>query len=303
VIPAAGLLRMAGLLWLLFAVGCQTTSLEANLEVPIHGSWRLNQDARAELVWRQYLERASSRTALHGSARVTLEGTDFKLNRPQRILVERPARLRFEIIGLFDQVLAMLAVDGSTFGFYDIETAEVSRGHVTPSLLWDLARIDLGVPALVDFLLAAPTPSPGLARIAFWLESDDQIAFAFAKPDQELAAGCGASSDRRFFDSECFLAVEALKNVGEIFTFDSAGHLNELRSLDSEGRLRFHVSFANYQSMPGDAFGSEFPYRITIRSPAIGSEAHFVWKRVLFAETLADRFFEIRLGQGSTPGD
>ncbi|MFP6654226.1 MAG: hypothetical protein VCB25_01275, partial [Myxococcota bacterium] len=204
---------------------------------------------------------------------------------------------------LFDQVLATLVVDGSRFGFYDGESGQVSRGRVTPSLLWDLAKIDLDVSTLVDVLLAAPTPSPGLARTAFWLESDDQMAITFARSQPGRSAPCEDSTVGRFFDRDCFVPIEAFEDGGEVFTFDSARRLVELHRFDSEGRLRFHAIFEDYQRVVGDDSGFRFPNRITIRSPGLGSEARFSWKWVHFVETLADRSFEIQLREGSTPGD
>jgi hypothetical protein len=303
VIPRAVLVPVLGLLLSLVVAGCRTSG-SAPLETQLRGVRLSDDDARAERVLRRYLEISDSRKALRGSARVALEGPDFKLNRPQRILVERPARLRFEIIGLFDQIAAMLAVDGGQYGFYDAAASRVSRGRVTPSLLWELAKIDLEVYELVELLLGAPRPSRGLARASAWLEPSGRMALVFASPRNEIPRACRDSPDGGFFDPICFASGDALEEGGELFYFDPAGRLVEMRSLASRGRIRFRATFEGYQTLPGDDSDLEFPERTTIHSPGSGTKsmARFVWKRVMLAEELSDRFFQIRRRSKSTPG-
>jgi hypothetical protein len=303
VIPRWVLVPVLGLLLSLVVAGCRTSG-SAPLETQVRGVRLPDNDARAERVLRRYMEVSDSRAALRGSARVELEGPDFKLNRPQRILVERPARLRFEIIGLFDQIAAMLAVDGGQYGFYDATTGRVSRGRVTPSLLRDLAKIDLEVVELVELLLGAPRPSLGLARASAWLEPSGRMALVFAWPPNEISSACRDSSDGGFFDPICFTSDDALEEGGELFYFDPAGRLVEMRSLSAQGRIRYRATFEGYQSLAGDDSDLEFPNRTTIHSPGAGTEAmaRFVWKRVMLAEELSDRFFQIRRRSKSTPG-
>ena len=295
-IPRAVLVPLLGLVSLLFVSGCRTPG-NAPLEPHLLGIRLPLEDARAENVLRRYLRLADSRTAMRGRARVAIEGPDFKLNRPQRVLVERPARLRFEIIGLFDQIAAMLAVNGDRFGFYDAAAGRVTRGRVTPSLLWDLAKIDLEVPELVELLLGAPRPAPGLARASAWLAPSGRMALVFAWPEGETSRGCRDARDGRFFDVDCFASDEALEEGGELFYFDPAGRLVEVRSLAPRGRLRFWATFEAYESLPGEGSDLEFPNRTTIHSPGGDTEsvARFVWKRVMLEDELSDRMFQIRL--------
>lgn len=283
-IPAVGLLLS------LFVAGCRTSPVVDPQRI---GTMLPIDDARAERVLRSYLELVEARSALRGSARVLLEGPDFKLNRPQRILVERPARIRFEVIGLFDQLVAMLATDGRRFGFYEVSNGRVSRGRVTPTLLWDLAKIDLDVHEVVGLLLGAPMPSFGLARAAVWLEPEGGLVLAFAWPGDEPDVNCSEDPVRGLLDSDCFVSFDALGEGGEMFLFDVDGRLAELRSLDPGGVIRFRATFEDYRSLDGDAGEVDFPNQLTVRSPAAESLARFVWKRVMLAEELSDRLFMI----------
>ena len=282
---------IAGLLFSLVVSGCRTAPPVA---IQITGTRLPNDDARAETVLGAYLDQVEARSALRGSARVLLEGPDFKLNRPQRILVERPARLRFEVIGLFDQLVAMLVSDGRQFGFYDASSGRVSRGLVTPSLLWDLAKINLDPDEVVGLLLASPAPSYGIARASVWLEAEGRIALAFAWPDGDQRPGCGEASYRAaLIEADCFVEEEALEKGGEVFFFDTDGTLSEMWALDSGGIIRFRSTFEDYAPIAGNDSVEMFPNRITIRSPGVESEARFVWKRVMLTEELSDRFFMI----------
>lgn len=279
-----------GLLLSLVAAGCRTSPI---VDLQLAGAMLPIDDARAERVLDRYLELARSRSALRGSARVLLEGPDFKLNRPQRILVERPARIRFEVIGLFDQLVAVLATDGRRFDFYDVSDGSISRGRVTPTLLWDLAKIDLDVHEVVGLLLGAPIPSPGLARAGVWLEPDGGLVLAFAWPRDEPDSICSEDPTSSLLDAGCFVSSDELGEGGEMFLFDVDGRLAEVRGLDPGGVIRFRATFEDYESRDGDAEEVDFPNRVTIRSPGAESLARFVWKRVMLAEELPRRLFMI----------
>ncbi len=255
---------------------------------------------------RDYRASTQARRGLRGSARVALEGPDFQFDRPQRIAVERPARLRFEILALFDQIAAILATDGEEYGFFDASTREVSRGRVTSSLLWDLTRIDLDPPEVVELLLAAPEPARGTAHAGTWLEPSGRLAVAFAW--SEAAPGGPCASEGAWaasFSADCVVDVGALTEVGgQLFFFDPEGRLVELRAIDPGGAIRYRARFENFESIPNPAAGDGadvevvFPKRVTLESPNIGSSARFVWKRVLLADELSDRLFRIPATRG-----
>ncbi|MFK7898365.1 MAG: hypothetical protein AB8G23_21205 [Myxococcota bacterium] len=277
-------------------------------------------DARAGQVIANFRAMQASRNGLRGSARVALSGPDFKLNRPQRIVLKRPANLRFEVVGLFDQLAAILATDGEEFGFYEAGQPEIARGRVTPGLLWDLAKIDLEPEELVGLLLGAPKPSPGAARAAVWLEpavaeeEADRIAIAFAWPS-EVGPDCAAAEASAL----CSVPAEAMAMGAEVFVFDASSQLVEMRAVEAGGAIRFRAEFADYKPLaagsqqmaagaqplaagaqqaaagaqPADAASFFFPNRVTIGSPQLASEARFVWKRVMLSEELSDQHFRL----------
>lgn len=245
-------------------------------------------DPLARETLEKHLERAERRIALQGSARVLLEGPDFKLNRPQRIAVSRPEQLRFEVLGLFDLLAALLVSNGEEFAFFDASTGEMTRGEMTQDLLWELAQLDLDPGEVVDLLLAAPRPSDGLEVVGLWRRGDAGITVAFATPTARCPgpreARCGGSGidlDRVFDDGL------------ELFGFDESGRLLKVESIGIDRRTRFRAEFDGFSNEVEGAEGFAYPMAITLHSPQVGAKARFEWKRVALAESLAERVFAL----------
>ncbi len=258
-------------------------------------------DARASRVLEDYLVRAAARTGLRGSARVAVSGPDFKLNRPQRIVVERPARLRFEVVGLFEQLAAVIVSDGERYGFYEAATGRREEGPLTPTLLWELAQVDVEVPEAVGLLLGSPQPTAGSARAAVWLEAEQRIGVAFANDRRAPRPDCPPDPGRAWRDAACFAEAADLALGGDAFLFDPSGRLVELRAYGLDGELRYRARFEDYGAIGEGAGRIEFPNLVTIDSPAMRSQARFAWNRVMLAAGLSDRLFRLperRAGRG-----
>lgn len=293
--PPAAILLLLGLACL--ALACRSTAPPGIL----HGTPLPVDDARATRVLDTYLAVTAARTGLRGSARVVLTGPDFKLNRPQNIVVERPARLRFEVIGLFEQLAAVIVSDGERYGFYDASTGKMEEGPLTPTLLWELAQVDVEVAEAVGILLGSPQPTAGSARAAVWLEAEDRLGVAFAKGRRALRPDCPADPERGWRDAACFAEAADLAGGGDAFVFDLAGRLVELRAYEADGVLRYRARFEDYGGIGEGAGRIEFPNLVTIDSPEMRSEARFAWNRVMLASGLSDRLFRLperRAGRG-----
>ena len=98
-------------------------------------------------------DRSTRVHALRASGRLVVSSPDVSLDRPQRLVVERPDRLRFKILGLFDQVAALLVSDGREYAFVDLPGGRRERGPVDDGVLWRTTGIDLSPPELVALLL------------------------------------------------------------------------------------------------------------------------------------------------------
>jgi hypothetical protein len=249
-------------------------------------------DVRAGRVFETYRATASARSVLRGSARVAVTGPDFKLNRPQNVVVARPARLRFEVVGLFEQLAAVLVSDGVHYGFYDAATGEMEHGFVTPSLLWELAQVDVEVGEAVGLLLGAPLPPAFAARAAVYEENDGRLAIAFAAPGA-ARRDCPAQAEQGWHDPACFLAPSALAAGADVFVFDREGRLVELRAFEADGVLRYRARFEQYGPVGTGEARVDFPALVTIDSAGVKSQARFAWKRVMLAGEVSDRLFQL----------
>jgi hypothetical protein len=241
-------------------------------------------DVAALEIIAQHRNRARQSQALRGLARVALEGPDFKLNRPQRIAIARPSKLRFEVLGLFDVLAAMLVSDGREFAYFDAGTGEITRGPVTPELLWDLVQLDLEPDEVVGLLLGLPMPSSAMAVSGVWREPDAGLTVAFSEVS-ESAIGTAPNGE---YDAGV-----------EIFRFDATGLLREMRSMDPGWKTRYSASYDAYEDSGGADSPRLFPMRITLHSPRVDTLARFEWKRVMLTEELPDRLFEIPGAAGS----
>jgi hypothetical protein len=184
--------------------------------------------------------------------------------------------------------------DGESYGFYDASSGEMEAGPLTDGLLWELAKVDVGVPEAVELLLGAPRPHPFGARAAVWQEDSDRLGIAFTStPARRRAAACVEAPDRGWREAACFGERAALEAGGDAFVFDRDGRLIELRAFLSDGVLRYRARFEQYAALGAGDATTDFPRVVTIESPEVGSQARFAWKRVVLGGEVADRLFRL----------
>ncbi len=188
---------------LLALAGCRTPAVPWTALDP--------SDARIaeHVAWLRAL--AESRRSLRATARVSLSGAAGESFSKQLVLVERPMRLRIEVIGVLGQRALVLASDGNEYDLYRAETGRTESGPVDASVLWRVARIPLLPSEAVDLLLAAPAvpaeaPSAemgpdGELRLVW---SDRSVLFDATGAFREVRLRAGAGGEElvaaRFFD-------------------------------------------------------------------------------------------------------
>jgi hypothetical protein len=226
-------------------------------------------DPRPEALMQGLRDRAMTRTALRASAKLDLHSPDLRFNRPQRMAVARPLRLRVEVLGLFDQLAAILVTNGQVYQVYDARAAELEEGEVSQGLLWRVARVDLSPAEAVDILLGTPLPESGLSSGAARLLDDGSIAL-----------------DRR----------DASGRRRERFVFDADGHLAEVARFDHDGVLAWRARFSRYRDVPAPGGGQEpFAFDVGLEFPRVEAEARLTFKRVDLARALPDALFTLEL--------
>lgn len=141
-------------------------------------------------------ERAAERRALRGRAELEVESDRFEVPpRTRQVLVlERPDRLRVEILGFLNQTQAVLTTADGRYELFLADGQRYESGAVYRGLLWDVARIDLEPREVVELLLGAPIADRRLA-----------LRRALATPEGgvrlELAGPPAAGSQTFVFDA------------------------------------------------------------------------------------------------------
>lgn len=185
-------------------------------------------DPRPQLLLDAFEKGAAARKALRGRARIEVESaTGTRLAGRQILVAERPRRLRIEVLGLFDQALAVLTTDGERFELFRSSDLHFEEGEVRPELLWEQAQIALRPEEAIALLLGAPPPEPGLVALRAQGAKDGTV---------RVALGVPGGSERRRLD------------------FDPEGRLLRAEVFAPDGASEWVASFGDYEPVGGVAF-------------------------------------------------
>lgn len=175
---------------------------------------------------------AEARHALRGRARLAVDGAGGALHvRGQNIVaLERPARLRVEVLGFLEQTIAVLVTDGERYQVFRADTHAYADGPVRADLLWQQAGLPVTPEEAIDLLLGAPAPDPALAAV--FAQGDERGDVAL-----ELADEQGRVRRRACFDAE--------------------GRLLWLEAIGVDGALRWRAEYSDYTELGGVAFARD----------------------------------------------
>ena len=231
---------------LLFA--CATPRPVSRVEPLDQASPLARDDPRVAARTQELEEAARTRRALLGVARLSLKAPDLRVNQSQRIALMRPASLRVEILGLFDQVAAVFATDGARYQLYDARGPEFREGDLARGLLWQVARIDLEPDEVVGLLLGAPVQRGALLDAASASE-DGSLLLGFRQRE---------TGGRR------------------VFEFDPSGRLVRVRQRAADDGLLWEAFYRDYGATGERAFAGE----VEIEFPEQNARANFAFRQV-----------------------
>jgi hypothetical protein len=221
-------------------------------------------DARpAELVAR-LRALGAERTSLRASARVSIEGQNGGSFARQLMLLERPSRLRLEVLGVLGQRVAVLASDGVRYDLYRAEKPGLESGEVHPGILYEVAGLAITPEEVVQLALGAPLapdlPAPSVVGGA-----------ALAEDGVRVELGFRAGELRR------------------VLEFDRTGALVRYAARDPEGALVLDAHFADYR----DLAGTRFAFRVEVSLPAAQSRAAIQFSSVELNPSLPEELFRL----------
>lgn len=235
------------------AIGTACATARPPLAVPLDP-----HDARVAAALAQLQRDAETRRGLRGVARVALEGPAGAGRAKQVIALERPSRLRVEVLGLFDQTVALLVTDGARYRL--VREREVDAGAVHGALLYETTGLAVAPEEAVDVLLATPG-----ARARATVES------AAALSDGSLRVV------RRRPDSA----------VREELAFDAASRLRRWTLASSGDAPLLEARFADYRPLGATAF----PREVELIDHRSGASARVVWSSLELDPRLPDGLF------------
>ena len=196
-------------------------------------------------------------SALRARARTEVEGASGGVFSRQLLLLERPASMRVEVMGLLGQRALVLATNGETYEVFRAESPGIERGDVHPGVLWDVAGVPLAPEAAVSVLLAAPAlPAGGRPPTVHWDGASGEVVVAYTE---------------------------------KTFRFDAAGRLRGYH-WHPDGHDWVVARYDEWR----ERGNGEFPERITLDFPANGGRVRMALSEIELNPSLDAGLFRLR---------
>ena len=226
-------------------------------------------DPRPAARLRELLDLAAQRSSLRAKARVSIEGQRRASFAQQLLLLERPARMRLEVLGVLGQRVAVLATDGAHYDLYRAERPGIETGDVHPGILWEVAGLALTPEETVRLALGAPLSA----------EEQPSVAESAALPDGGLRIELGYRAG----------------DVRRTLEFDAGAALTRYAVRDAAGTLVLDAHYGDYR----DAGGSRFAHEIAVELPAVESRAEIRFQWVELNPALEASLFRLPQRSGA----
>jgi hypothetical protein len=224
-------------------------------------------DPRPERLLAAQAARREARQALRATARVRFEGQGSGSFAKEILLLERPARLRVEVLGLLGQRVAVLASDGDEYALWRAETNRLERGAVHPGILLEVA----GVP----------------------LRPEEAVALLLGAPELPAAAPRASRADEAFGDGGVRLAWDEGGSL-RVAEFDAEGRLRAWR-VGRAGELWLEARWDEYREAGADAFA----HRVQLDFPGRDQRAQVDFHEVELAPELPATLFRLAIPEES----
>lgn len=218
-------------------------------------------DPRPAALLEALAREGESRRALRGVAKLSIDGPGGSGRARQIVLVERPARLRVEILGLLDQTVGLLVTDGVHYRVVRSDRS-VERGAVHAALLAEVAGIALAPELAVRVLLGAPLDADARSQRGAALGDDAVRVF--------LAPGAGLER--------------------EMLDFDADAQLRRWARLGADGEPLLEARYDDWRATGG----VPFPFALELVDHTSETTARIAWSDVELDPALAPSLFDVR---------
>ncbi len=236
------------------AFGCATSRGPAPSPLPA-------SDPRPAALLDSILRDAASRRSLRGVARVAIDARTGSGRATQILVLERPARLRVEVLGLLDQTLALLVTDGARYRLVRSGDRSVEAGPVYDALLQDVAGLALTSEEAVGVLLGAPS------------SSDARLERAALLPGGAVRLELRRDGAPLREELDC----------------DAAGNLQRWALLDADGDVMLEALYGDRRPLGAVTFAHE----VELRDPRTDASVRVTWSRVELNPELSPELFSM----------
>lgn len=246
--------RSIAALGLALALACATARAPAPTPLP-------ESDPRPAALLASVTRDAAARRSLRGVARLAVDGPAGAGRAKQILVLERPARLRVEVLGLLDQTLAVLVTDGARYRLVRSQDRSVDEGPVYDALLGDVAGLALTPEQAVGVLLGAPISAGARVERA------------------ALLPGAGVRLELRRDGAP----------LREELDCDAAGNVQRWALLGAGGDLLLEARYGDRRPLGGVAFAHE----VELRDLRTDASVRVVWSRVELDPVLPPELFAV----------
>ncbi len=202
--------------------------------------------------------------ALRGHTRVSIDGQRGGAFARQLLVLERPSRLRLEVLGMLGQRVAVLATDGERYDLFRAESPGLETGDVHAQILWEVAGLPLTPEEVVQLALGTPLAGAPRVQRASELPGQGGIRVELAGPP----------------------------DAGRItLEFAVEGHLARYLLRAPAGEALLDARYEDYREVGGTAFA----HRIEVEFPSASSRAEIRFQTVELNPVLPDDLFRLRL--------
>ena len=239
---------------LALVLACATSRVPVSSPLPA-------SDPRPAALLASITRDAALRRSLRGVARIAVDAPSGSGRATQILVLERPAQLRVEVLGLLDQTLALLVTDGARYRLVRSQDRSVAAGPVYDAMLRDVAGLAVTPEQAVGVLLGAPfSPDAHLERAA--LLPEDRVRLELRRDGALLR---------------------------EQLDCDAAGNLQRWALLGADGDVMLEARYADRRLLGSFAFA----YQVELRDPRSEASVRVVWSRVELNPLLPPELFAV----------
>jgi hypothetical protein len=246
--------RPIAALGLALALACATARAPAPALLPA-------SDPRPAALLAAVTRDAALRRSLRGVARLAIDSPAGAGRAKQILVLERPARLRVEVLGLLDQTLAVLVTDGARYRLVRSEDRSVQAGPVYDAMLRDVAGLAVTAEQAVGVLIGAP------------FASDARLERAAQLPAGGLRLELRRDGSPPREQLDC----------------DAAGNLQRWALLGADGDVMLEALYGDRRPLGTVAFA----YEVELRDPRAEASVRVAWSRVELNPVLSPELFAV----------